>query len=246
MRYYKLSEPHYLVPRTWTGTCRVQRRWGLPGIADCPGCGATWSGFTSYPAIDVSGLSERRALEVLRPEPLAEYKRLAELVSTICPPGTLVQPGTMFGPLHGTARGRFGPLTLEFLWGLLVREDALRTFQAERLRDIVPVSPVFKKPPTPALFELHLHSRGRLHPDCYLPDPAPPCALCGREDVRVHPAPWVDAASLPTDLDVFRLEDNSMYILASERFVEVAQGCGVSDVVFTEVATAPPVKAPRG
>lgn len=85
-----------------------------------------------------------------------------------------------------------------------------------------------------------------MHPDCILPDPAPRCSLCGWEQRRAHPDPWVDVSSLPTDLDVFHLEDSVGHLLASERFVEVAQGCGVSDVVFTEVATAPPVKAPRG
>jgi hypothetical protein len=56
----------------------------------------------------------------------------------------------------------------------------------------------------------------------------------------------VDALSLPTDVDVFRLEDNPLRILATERFVEVARNCGVSDVVFTDVATAPPARASRG
>jgi hypothetical protein len=61
----------------------------------------------------------------------------------------------------------------------------------------------------------------------------------------VHPEPWVDASSLPTDLDVFRIEDTLMHILASERFVEIAQSLGASDVVIKEVATAPPARAAR-
>jgi uncharacterized double-CXXCG motif protein len=151
----------------------------------------------------------------------------------------------MFGPLHGTLRGRFGPLTLVDIWGVLVREDLLHALQAAQMRGIAPVSPECKKPPTPALYELHLLSRGRLHPDCILPDPAPPCAVCGRQSWAAHPDPWVDASSLPADLDVFRLEDAMMHILASERFVELANSLGASDVVFKEVATAPKGKAVR-
>ncbi|MFP2924823.1 double-CXXCG motif protein [Pyxidicoccus sp. 3LG] len=244
MRYYKLSEPHLTASRTWTGTCRVERRWGLPGV-ECPKCFQTWSWFRSYPAVDVSQLPERGLLEDPWPKPYAEYARLMELVRPHCPPDVTLTPGSMFGPLHGTARGRFGPLTRLPLWGVLVREDLLQALQAEQMKGIVPVPPVFKKPPSPALVELHLLPAGKLHPDCILSSPVPPCALCGRDGRSVHPAPWLDAASLPTGLDVFHPEDAPMLILVSERFVEIAQGCGVSDVVFTEVATAPGDEASR-
>jgi uncharacterized double-CXXCG motif protein len=210
----------------------------LPGV-ECPKCGETWSGFISYPAVDLSSLPERHELEVPRPEPHAEYARLAERVRPLCPAGEPIEPGTLFGPLHGTAQGRFGPLTLVDLWGLLVREDTLRALQAEGLRGLVPVSPVFKKPPSPPLFELQLLHRGRLHPDCLLPRP-PPCGLCGRQDWRVPPDFWVESSSLPTDLDVFHLEDAVAHLLASERFVEVVLRLGTSDVLFREVQTAPP------
>ncbi len=56
---------------------------------------------------------------------------------------------------------------------------------------------------------------------------------------------WLDAESLPADLDVFRLEHAVTRFIASERFVEVAQSCGASDVVFKEVATEPPGQRAR-
>lgn len=238
MRYYELQEPDYTAPRNWTGTCRVERRWGLPGI-ECAKCGQTWSAFRSYPVIDVSQLPERRELEDVWPRPYAEYTRLMERVRSLCPSDVVLTPGSMFGPLYGTARGRFGPLTLVPLWGVLVREDLLQALQAAQMRGIVPVRPEFKKAPSPALFELHLLMRGRLHPDCVLPAPAPPCTLCGFKEPSVHPEPWVDAASMPTDLDVFRLEDAVMNFIVSERFIEIAKSCGASDVVFKDVATGP-------
>jgi uncharacterized double-CXXCG motif protein len=173
------------------------------------------------------------------PKPYAEYVRLAELVRPLCPEGALLEPGTSFGALHGTARGRFGPLSLEDPWVLLVREDALRAFEDAGLKGIVPVRPELKKSPSPPIFELQLFPKGRLHPDCLPPDRGPPCPVCGVQDWWMPKEYWLDAASLPADLDVFRLEDALTRFLASERFVEVAQSCGVSDVVFKEAATEP-------
>ncbi|NMO17603.1 hypothetical protein HPC49_18305 [Pyxidicoccus fallax] len=240
MRYYQLQEPHYAAPRIWSGTYRVERRWGLPGI-ECPECHQTWSDFRSYPAVDVSHLTGRKELEDGWPRPYAEYVRLAERVRPFCPPDVVLTPGSMFGPLHGTARGRFGPLTLVSIWGVLVREDLLQTLQAEGIRGIVPVRPEFKKAPSPALWELHLLSGGRLYPDGrFPPPPALPCSVCGWQDLSAYFSSRVELSSLPADLDVFHLVDAPLRILATERFVEIAQSCGASDVVFKEVETEPP------
>jgi len=230
--------PHLTAPRAWTGSCRFERRWYLPGT-ECPKCRSTKGGILSYPAVDLSGLPERDELKDAWPKPYAEYVRLAESVRPLCPEGALLEPGTSFGALHGTARGRFGRLSLEDPWVLLVREDALRAFEDAGLKGIVPVRPELKKSPSPPIFELQLFPKGRLHPDCLPPDRGPPCPVCGVQDWWMPKEYWLDAASLPADLDVFRLEDALTRFLASERFVEVAQSCGVSDVVFKEAATEP-------
>ncbi|MBZ4416132.1 double-CXXCG motif protein [Myxococcus sp. RHSTA-1-4] len=245
MRYYELEDPHHSIPRTWTGTCRVERRWGLPGV-ECSACRQTWSSFRSYPAVDVSHLPERRELEDGWPKPYAEYARRAELVRPLCSSEVVLTPGSTLGPLHGTARGRFGPLTLVPLWGVLVREDLLHALQAEGMRGIVPVRPEFKKAPSPALFELHLLPGGRLHADGRFPPPAPPCSVCGWQDLSAYFSSRVEVSSFPADLDVFYLRDAPLHILATERFVEIAQSCGPSDVVFKEVETEPPGKHARG
>jgi uncharacterized double-CXXCG motif protein len=239
VRYFELVIPHLDVPRTWKGSCRFERRWFLPGT-QCPKCRSTQGGILSYPAVDLSSLPEREEFRSAWPKPYAEYVRLAELVRPLCPKRALLEPGTSFGALQGTARGRFGPLSLADPWVLLVREDALRAFQDAGLRGIVPVCPELKTPPSPAIFELQLLPKGRLHPDCFPPDRAPPCSLCGVQEWWMPKESWLDAASLPDDLDVFRLEDAVTRFIASERFVEVAQSCGPSDVVFKEVATEPP------
>ncbi|HZI14698.1 MAG TPA: double-CXXCG motif protein [Myxococcus sp.] len=243
MRFFEVSELPGGTPRAWSGTCHTERQWSLPG-ADCPGCGDTWSGLLAYPAVDVSGLQERHELEVAQPRPYAEYARLAALVRPLCPANALLEPGTSFGPLHGTARGQFGPVTVATPWLLLVREDVLEALRAAGVRGLVPVRPEFRKAPTPPVLELQLLPQGRLHPDCLPPRP-PPCPVCGREEWWTPDRYWADAALLPTDLDVFRLTDSVTSLIVSEQFVDVALGFGRSDVVFRELPVEPGVEPLR-
>ncbi|HZI12684.1 MAG TPA: double-CXXCG motif protein [Myxococcus sp.] len=222
----------------WSGVCRAERRWSLPGLEECPGCRATWSGVLEYPAVDVSELEEAHELEEARPEPFAEFARLRERVRPYCPPNAPLEPGTGFGPLEGTARGKWGPITLTDPWTVLVREDALRALAA--LHGIVPVWPRFRRAPMPRVAELQLLPRGRLHPDCLPPDWPSPCAMCGRKEAVLPTHYWVDLASLKDAPDAFRLGDAVTRIIVSERFAEVISRLDPSDVVLTPIPTSRP------
>ncbi|QSQ26769.1 hypothetical protein JY651_18390 [Pyxidicoccus parkwayensis] len=223
----------------WRATYRARRRWSLPGLENCPGCRATWSGGLAYPAVDLSELKEARELEKHRPEPFEEFSRLRELVRPYCPTGVLLEPGTAFGPLEGSARGKWGPFTLD-METLLVREDALQVLSELELRGIVPVWPHFRRPPSPRVAELQLLPRGRLHPDCLPPERSDPCAVCGRDDWHLPTHRWLDPASLPDDLDVFRLEDAPTLIVVSERFADALNRLEPSDVALAPLGTSRP------
>ncbi len=223
----------------WSATCRARRRWSLPGLETCPGCRETWSGSLAYPAVDLSELKEARELEKRRPAPFEEFSRLRELVRRYCPPGALLEPGTAFGPLEGSTRGKWGPLTLD-MDDLLVREDALQVLAELELRGIVPVWPRFRRPPSPRVAELQLLPRGRLHPDCLPPERSDPCAVCGRDDWHLPTHRWLDPTSLPDDLDVFRLADAPTVVVVRERFVEALSRLEPSDVTLTPLLTSRP------
>ncbi|MHA7634978.1 SitI6 family double-CXXCG motif immunity protein [Corallococcus sp. M7] len=232
MRYFELCTPHYDAPRVWTGTYQADARWMLPGV-ECPTCGETWSGIAlAYPSVDLSRHPLRTELETPRLEPFARYARLLEQVKPLLPPGAQVEPGTTFGPLVGTAEGTFGPLVLRDPWKLLVREDALDALRAAGLQGLVPVRAELTSSGAsiPALHELELTARGRL-----LPLGPPPCETCGRMDAAMPEECRLEDASLPKDLDVFRLTDAVTLIVATERFVEVVRGLGSMDVLFREL-----------
>ncbi|MFP2908615.1 double-CXXCG motif protein [Pyxidicoccus sp. 3LFB2] len=234
-RYFELTSAE----GRWSGTYRAERRWSLPGLEDCPGCRETWAGVLTYPAVDLSALDVARELEEARPEPFQEYSRLRELVRPYCPPDAPLEPGTAFGPLVGSARGKWGPLTSD-MWTLLVREDALQVLAKLNVRGIVPVRPRFRRPPSPGIAELALLAQGRLHPDCLPPERSGPCAVCGRDEWSLPAHRWLDPASLPEELDVFRLADAPTLIVVSERFADALLELEPSDIDLTPLSTARP------
>lgn len=230
---------------TWSGSYRAERRWSLPGVEECPGCRATWSGFLAYPAVDLSGLAEAHELEEARPAPFDEYARLRERVRPFCPSDARLEPGTEFGPLVGSARGKWGPFTLGDLSTLFVREDALQGLADAR--GIVPVWPQLRRALVPRVAELQLLPRGRLHPDCLPPDWPTPCAMCGRTGGVLPKHYWLQPDSLPTDLDAFRLEDAPGTIVVSEQFANVVQHFEPGDITLTPLLTSrpPDVQPPK-
>jgi hypothetical protein len=78
-------------------------------------------------------------------------------------------------------------------------------------------------------------SHGRFHSDC-LPPSEPPCPTCGVDKGYSIPEPyWLDAASLPEHVDIFRLADASTLIIANERLVDAVRRLGLDGVVFKGV-----------
>ena len=142
-----------------------------------------------------------------------------------------------FGPLEGRASGKFGPFTAEGsdLW--MVRRDALERLQAEGVRGLrgFPTALRFRQKDPPELLELQIEPHGRLHPDCLPPDLPPPCATCGRLATRLPDEPILDAASLPTDLDLFRVGNFSTVVVGTERFMEAVQRLERPGIVFREL-----------
>jgi uncharacterized double-CXXCG motif protein len=241
MRFYLLEHapnPHFSPYHT------DDRKWGLPGL-ECPACKAIWStAADAYPSVDLSDLppQEQEKYSARCEEDYAEFERLREQVRPLVPPGVHLWPGTSFGPMTGPARGTFGPLVLAHSWTLLMRREPLERLQAEGLRGLKGVRTAlrFRKKNPPELLEMELLPRGRVHPDCLPADRRAPCTKCERKGWTRPPESELilDAATLPTDLDLFRLEDFLTTIIATERFVEAVRRLGYEqDIAFRELLT---------
>ncbi len=90
----------------------------------------------------------------------------------------------------------------------------------------------FRQRASPDLLELELHPVGRAHADCLPADRQPRCPRCGRFGLTLPKPLLLDAATLPSHLDVFRLEDFSTVIVCTERFVDACQRLGFDGVTF--------------
>jgi uncharacterized double-CXXCG motif protein len=235
MRFYWLrgvENPRY------SGGYDDEHKWGLPGI-HCPLCQAIWStAGVAYPSVDLSHFPEREKYLARLEEDYSEFERLREQVRPLVPPGVALPPGTNFGPFVGAARGEFGPLCLHNPWTLLSRPEPLERLAAEGLQGLKGCRTEFRfrKKNPPELLELELLPHGRLHPDCLPADRPPICPKCERFGIRRPDEPLLDAATLPSHLDLFRMEDMVTMLIATERFVEAVRRLGYEqDLVFREL-----------
>jgi len=235
MRFYLVDD----VPNPrYSGGYDYGHQWGLPGV-HCPVCNDTWASTgEAYPSVDLSYLPAEEQKKYLPrvEEDYEEFERLREQVRPLVPAGARLWPGTQLGPLIGLARGEFGPLVLFYAWELLMRRESLERLQAEGLRGLKGCRTAlrFRKKNPPELLEMELLPRGRRHPDCLLERP-PPCPKCKGDSAKWPEEPILDAATLPQDLDLFRLAD-FMRIICTERFVEAVRRLGYEqDIAFREL-----------
>ncbi len=238
MKFYRMEgDP---APR-YTGDLNAGHRWGLPGVKEkCPACGSSGGVIgLAYPCVDVSGLPEHDKLDEPWPVSLAEFNRLRELVRPLAPEGTPLEPGTSFGPVEGSAMGYFGQLFMQNPWSLYMRREALERLQAEGIRGLqgCPINVRFRQKNHPHLLELQFELHGHYHPDCLPPDLKPPCSTCGDANLKRPERTILAAASLPANVDVFRLRQGWTNIIASERLVDAVRRLELDGVVFQELET---------
>ncbi len=237
MKFYRLEQDPS--PR-YTGYLKAAHKWGLPGVEPCPTCKAGGGGAgLEYPCVDLSGLPphELKKLSDPWPVPLREIERLRELVRPFAPPGALLDPGTLFGPLEGSGLGYFGQLFMQEPWALYIRREALERLREAGVRGLqgCPIRVRFRTKHAPELLEMQMEMQGQYHPDCLPPDRRPPCPTCGNDFLK-RPDPIIlDAASLPAEPDLFRLKQGSTLIVANERFVEAVRRLELDGVLFQEL-----------
>ncbi|MCP3135740.1 SitI6 family double-CXXCG motif immunity protein [Pyxidicoccus xibeiensis] len=238
MKFYEATEDTSL---GYTGNLDdAVHKWSLPGAQPCPTCRAG-GGITGlqYPCVDLSSLPEHELKKLSDPWPVPaeELARLTELVRPFVPSWAVLKPGAAFGPITGKGINRVGDLFMQTPWTLLLRREALEQLQSSGLRGLqgCPIQVSFRGKNPPELLDLQLRLYGRLHTACFPPDLKPPCPTCGNPRDKRLPDPIIlDAATLPTGVDVFRLEEIPGYIFVTERFVDAVSGLGLVGVKFQE------------
>ncbi|MFP2904022.1 double-CXXCG motif protein [Pyxidicoccus sp. 3LFB2] len=235
MRFYELDLGDINLQK---GTYDAAYKWKLPGVS-CPTCKAIWGGAgTNYPAVDLSVLPEaRKYLKARLEENFEEYERLRDQVRPLLPPDYPLEPGARFGPLVGKARGPFSAFIHQYGDILLVLPEALEVLQGEGLRGLrgCRTEMLFRPKGVPELLDLHIEPRGLLHADCIPRSTPPPCPKCGRHGFSLPKAPILDAASLPSDLDLFRLRNFATVLVVTERFKDIVERFELDGLTFREL-----------
>ncbi|RKG98787.1 hypothetical protein D7X74_39940 [Corallococcus sp. CA047B] len=221
----------------FSGFLDGSHRWGLPGGL-CPVCEASRGGLgEAYPSVDLSGWSLRKELAEARQVPLEEYERLRRMLRPQIPFDAPLLPGAGFGLFSGKATGKWGALHLPYPWLLVMQRDAM-----ERLRDeegielrTSEMDLRFRAKAVVELLEIEVHPHGRLHDSCFPSGRERPCGRCGRQGGSLPKALSLDGRTLVAGQDLFRLEDYTTVIIATERFAEAVKRLGLEGVVFKEV-----------
>ncbi|NMO22611.1 hypothetical protein HPC49_41180 [Pyxidicoccus fallax] len=235
MRFYKLDRGDINLQK---GGYNAAYKWKLPGVS-CPLCKAIWGGAgTNYPAVDLSVLPEAgKYLKARLEKNFEEYERLRDQVRPLLPPDSPLEPAAAFGPLVGKARGPFSAFIHQYGDILLVQPNALEMLQREGLKGLRGCRTEMRFSPkgVPELLDLHIEPRGLLHADCIPRSTPPPCPKCGRHGFSLPKEPILDAASLPSDLDLFRLRNFATVLVVTERFKNAVERLALDGLNFREL-----------
>ena len=222
-----------------TSDMRARRVWGLPGI-QCDSCNATWSNTgLAYPSVDLSSLPSADRYKVLGAVPLEEFLRLLRPVRELMPSGSVLPPGTDFGPLTGTVKGKFGDFVWLNSWTLLVRQEAYELLLpvGVRMPKGVPASLRFRGAPPTVLVELEIEPLSRISRHSLRDLDIKRCQACGRNPFRVPDHIEVELSSIPQQVDLFRLREFTTIILGTEAFVDAVRALRMTGISFKEVTT---------
>jgi uncharacterized double-CXXCG motif protein len=210
------------------------RRWLLPGVK-CDSCGRTWAGTgLSYPSVDLSAWDGQRRYHSAFPVPLAAFEKLRKDVEWAVPKGASLRPGTRFGPLGGTAIGRFGEVEWFFCWGLLLSARVLAELQRAGAMGVKGVPVEAKKGRRRLeLLELEILPGARIQ----APADVVKCASCGRE-AFTRPKRIVVEGPLPKGTDIFRAGNSTATIIATERLKLALEPLQDGRITFEPIALA--------
>ena len=208
--------------------------WHLPGVR-CPICGDTWATIgVIYPLIDFSGNPLGKQLEKPRPEELEVFEQLQAAVRALAPDELPLPPGTDFGPMHGRVTGKFGDFVWPAPWDLVMRVEAYEKLAAAGLRLPEPSFPNLQEKVRGQLVHLQIIPMGRMSSQAYENPDKPICPRCGR-DSRKYIKTVIEMDSIPREVDMFRIGDFPTMIIVSEKFKEITERLGLTNISFEKI-----------
>ena len=218
----------------------ASHKWGLPGVI-CPLCGETWiSVGLNYPSVDLTGLPNEKRYREFNAVALEKLEELITAIKPLLPQSAILRPGADLGPLVGTAQGKYSDFLWTNLWTLLVQNRVLDCLKEKgvNMPQAVPAILKHKRKETQEILELQIEPYTRIAASAYPSKVPPPCASCGREELKRPRKIVIERSSVPDHVDIFRGRDITTLLLATDRFVEAVRTLRLSNILFRKVEVA--------
>lgn len=218
-------------------------RWGLPGL-DCPKCGV-WTGRLPLPAFDLSKFSREDELRSGWAAKPSEFETLVKELRTFLGASLdgriRLSPGTYFGPLVGSGKGRKCGQFAYVLSSILCAAEAADLLRGSGVRLVTgpnaELSFTGKLNPKPTLVEIHAEPLALLDPKKIKMNGSP-CDLCGRDSIDKVDEDVLLKESIPPGLDVVRSESWNSKVYVSERFRQAVLEANLGPMKFRPVTLA--------
>jgi uncharacterized double-CXXCG motif protein len=236
MKMFEIREDQF---RKKAGYIDAGHKWGLPGVI-CPVCKSTWATISlEYPGVDLTDFADKKLYRKARPEPLSEFLRLRQKIADAFPQLPVLEPGANFGPSVGKAvGGRLDGFVWRAWWTICLEASALEKLKESDLLlpNLVKAELKFKKEEQ-EVFEFDLPLESKLTNGVYDGIQLKYCDACGRDSSSKPKEMLIDKASIPNDVDIFRVSNFTTIILVTERFVKAVTNLDIKGAVFEEVIT---------
>lgn len=234
MELYKISPDDAQWGKLYKDYLVAYHSWHLPGV-HCPKCDQKWATIgVSYPLVDLSGTLIGKQLEKARNVDLEVFETLRDAVKPYAPAGLPLPPGTEFGVVKGKVRGKFGDFVWRHLWDPLIRVEAYQKLVRTGLHLPETADPILQEKVQGQLFQLQIEPYGCLSPRSYIDPDTPVCPRCKRDGRKLDKLILV-RASIPTQLDMFRIGDFPTKVLVNQDFKDAVEQFGLTNILFEKV-----------
>ena len=208
--------------------------WHLPGV-HCPVCGDIWAiRGVIYPLMGFTGNPLGKQLEKPRAEELEVFEQLQAAVRVYVPDELPLPPGTRLGPMRGRVTGKFGDFVWPNLWDFVMRVEAYQKLASTGLRLPEPSLPDLQEKVKGKLYHLQIIPMGKMSSQAYEDPDKLICPRCGR-DGRKYKKTVIEMDSIPRGVDMFRIGNFPTKVIVSERFKEVSERLGLTNISFEKI-----------
>jgi uncharacterized double-CXXCG motif protein len=217
-----------------------KHRWWL-GSVKCNVCDTVSGDNVQYPWVDLSSVPDEKALRItgVCTRSLEELDALRKVIAPLLPADLTLPPGTEFGFFKGRhTAGKLEDFNF-YLWNWFVSRPAY-----ERLRDLgalslgaTPAHVKNRKGEVLDYVELHVIPRARLGaPRIQKPGGRERyCPVCGFDSRSLREPLVITRSSIPSNEEVFALEDAPKMVLCDEKFMKAVKSLGLTGIDFTPV-----------